>query len=92
MKVFEIKGSEIDWVYGPTKEEALKEYLQIADLEESDLEDCAITEIARDQWSNYTITNPDEYDENGDFKVLGTFESELKELKNECGIIATTAY
>lgn len=105
MKIFsfEWKSDVTDWIFASDKEDAIEFYLGLTGNHRSDLDECKITEIPKDMWSENYIVDPEkmepsEFDDNvhyneedyhHGYKILETFADYAKRNTHR-DIIATT--
>ena len=93
MKIYAIKAQgETEWICANTVFHALKFYHYINDMEIIDYDDEDDIEIVpEEKWPEMTIIDPDEWEENGDPKVIQTFADFMK-TATEPEFIASTVY
>jgi hypothetical protein len=93
MNIYAIKTQgETEWICANTVFQALKLYHYNNDLEIVDYDDEDDIEIVpKEEWSKFTITDPDLTDENGNDMIIQTFEDFMK-TATEPEFIASTIY
>lgn len=90
MKIYEFDyGGATDWVFAPNIKEARKFYIQFSEC--GDLDGCTVKSVPKSKWSEMTIINPDEFNEEGEYQVIETFK-EYAERNTQTDIIATTEF
>lgn len=92
LKIYQFNvGGESEWLCAHTVFEALKFYHSLNDLCIVDFEnEDDIIEIPRNEWKNHNIVDFDEMDDDGNYKVIETFEECMKG-RVSADIIASTA-
>jgi hypothetical protein len=93
MKIYAIHSQgETDWIHANTIFEALRFYNSINDMEINDFDDGDDIDIVpEEKWKEMIITDPDDFDENENPKVLQTF-AEFMEGESGAGFVASTVY
>ncbi len=96
---FEYEDGQRDWVFAPSKKEAVKFYLNHTGG--ADLDDCIIKRVPKKEWDANYIIDIDSYCEDvpedeednymGGYKIEMTFK-EYAEKNTQTDIIATTEY